>query len=88
MTSKEALHNLKAKIDYHITNEKEFNDALKELKTIENDLEVLEILKERLYFDYQFNVEDRVYHKIVMKFISFTDDDYEKVKEWLKKWRY
>lgn len=79
MKSKEALEMIVVDL---VPKAKENNKE--EIELIEKDLEILEILKDRLYFDYQFNVEDRVYHKIVMKFISFTDDEYEQVKEWLE----
>lgn len=84
MTSKEALHNLKAKIDYHITNEEEFNDALNELKTIEKDLEVLEILK-KCNFDIDY--EDGYNDKFILgtrHYVGITQEEFNKIKEWLK----
>ena len=73
MTSKEALNNIeKLFIGSPINLTKQF-------EIIEKDLEVLDILKEKLYYDNKNNV-------IKMKEIrkSTSNFDYEDLKEWLE----
>lgn len=75
MTSKELW---KKRIEYAVKN----ND--KTLETLAESLEILEIFKDKLYFNCQSDVEEKLCYKIIMKLILLTDDEYEKVKEWLE----
>lgn len=91
MTSKDALYFL-------ITNQKKFRDGFKfvnlkthETATVEDcydtimrDLEVLEILK-KCNFDIDY--EDGYDDKFILgtrHYVEITQEDYEKIKEWLE----
>ena len=75
MTSKEALNNIK-NILREDENIWEYNEYIEQL---EKDLEILDILKEKLYYDNKN-------HVIKMKGIrkSTRNFDYEDLKEWLE----
>ena len=88
MTSKEALEHIifDAKMEKPI-----FSMYYQEfLKPIEKDLEVLDILKKWIVVDetyddlFPYEIKLRNGYVSNKSCLTFTKDDYEKVKEWLK----
>ena len=76
MTSKEALSDLLNMANYCLE-EKEQKQIKEEYNLINKDLEMLEILKK--HYDFTSPLE-----YFIEFFIYNSDEDFEKVKEWLK----
>lgn len=84
MTSKEAIERIKDDIEigYLSTkhdNEKDKYNYLILLKNIEKDLEILEIIKRHCDFSSPLSMD-----YFIEFFIYNSDEDFEKVKEWLE----
>lgn len=83
MTSKEALKDLRERIihpEYFGRHE-----ILNELAIIEKDLEVLETIKNKLVFPLALMfLPYELYNQSVMKEQQLTQEEYDKIKEWLR----
>lgn len=79
MTSKKALDYFWATSSYNDTSANAY-------ETIERDLEVLEIIKNKLVFPLALmSLPYELYNKSVMKEQQLTQEEYDKIKEWLRK---
>lgn len=83
MASKEALERIKDDIEINYlstkhNNEKDKDNYLSLLDIIEKDLEMLEIIKRHCDFSSPLSMD-----YFIEFFIYNSDEDFEKVKEWL-----
>jgi len=97
MTSKEELALIKEQFISDIENEETdncWNETDKKadinwwkgkFQTIEQDLEILEIIKNKLVFLLALmSLPYELYNKSVMKEQQLTQEEYDKIKEWLE----
>lgn len=83
MTSREALEEIQEHIvidrNYH------FTKAQKNIDIIKKDLEILEIIKNKLVFPLALmSLPYELYNQSVMKEQQLTQEEYDRIKEWLK----
>lgn len=82
MTSKEALNN----IQYMLKQTGNLVFYKEETEVIGNDLEVLEIIKNKLVFPLALmSLPYELYNQSVMKEQQLTQEEYDKIKEWLRR---
>lgn len=80
MKSKEAITILKEERLY-LSN----NNANEVINAIQRDLEVLEIIKNKLVFPLALmSLPYELYNQSVMKEQQLTQEEYDKIKEWLE----
>lgn len=86
MTSKEALEKIKKLSIAYMPSNMCLEDKYKEeFNEIQKDLQVLEIIKNKLVFPLALmSLPYELYNNSVMKEQQLTQEEYDKIKEWLE----